>query len=328
MTIEIVTQAPAPGSAEWAQRISASKVPIILGLVPQWKTPAELWLEMSGINQPEKLDGDHLEWGHHAEDSLVTWWKFKNPGWQTGQGEIAYTNTDLPFPNIATLDRRARRGRKFHIIECKTTVDAKTWDSEEYLPPHVHAQVITQMGISGIRTASVVSQLGSTVPKIFDVEWDQEIWDGIVEQCAAFYETLGNAEPPMPDQDLIDALIEARETITLDGEYEIDADNMHLVELRSLDEEIARLQEDRAETAELLKALAPGKAITLDGKKITKKNTGRFSTKRVPDEARHLLQDKEVQKHALDQTAFKKKYPDIYAAATGNDTITIIDLAK
>lgn len=328
MTIKIVDNAPAPGTDAWVKQISASKVPVILGLVPQWKTPSELWLEMTGMAETEQLDGDHLEWGHHAEDSLVSWWKFKNPGWQTGSGEIAYTNTDLPFPNIATLDRRARRGRKFHIIECKTSIDHNTWDSEEYLPAHVHAQVITQMGISGIRSASVVSQLGSTVPKIFEVEWDQEIWDGIVEQCAAFYETLGNAEPPMPDQDLIDALIEARETITLDGEYEIDADNMHLVELRALDEEIARLKEDREETAELLKSLAPGKSITLDGKKITKKNTGRFSTKRVPESARHLLTDKEIQKSSLDQTAFKKKYPDIYAAATGDDTITIIDLAK
>ena len=184
------------------------------------------------------------------------------------------------------------------------------------------------MGISGIRSASVVSQLGSTVPKIFEVEWDQEIWDGIIEQCAAFYDSLGNEEPPMPDPDLIEALKDARETVDLDGEYEIDADNMHLVELRALDEEIARLKEDRAETAELLKSLAPGKSITLDGKKITKKNTGRFSTKRVPESARPPLTDKEVQKSSLDQTAFKKKYPDIYAAATGDDTITIIDLAK
>lgn len=328
MTIKIVDNAPAPGTDAWVKQISASKVPVILGLVPQWKTPAELWMEMSGFHHPEKLDGDHLEWGHHAEESLVSWWKFKNPGWQTGSGEIAYTNTDLPFPNIATLDRRARRGRKFHIIECKTTVDAKTWDSEEHLPSHVHAQVITQMGISGIRSASVVSQLGSTVPKIFEVEWDQEIWDGIIEQCAAFYDSLGDEEPPMPDPALIEALKDARETVDLDGEYEIDADNMHLVELRALDEEIARLKEDRDETAELLKSLAPGKSITLDGKKITRKVAGRFSAKSVPDEARHLLKEKDVQKLALDQTAFKKKHPDIYEAATGSDKISIPDLAK
>lgn len=327
MAHKIVDHAPSPGSTAWAQQISASKVPVILGMVPQWKTPSELWLEMTGLNEPEHLEGDHLEWGHRAEQSLVDWWKYKNPGWQTNSGEVAYTNTDLPFPNIATLDRRARRGRKFHIIECKTSTDVNIWDSEEYLPAHVHAQVITQMGISGIKNASVVSQLGSTVPKIHEVEWEEEIWQGIVDTCAEFYQSLGESEPPAPPQALLDALIDAREIINLKGEYEIDADNQHLVELRSIDEEIARLKEDRAETAELLKAVAPGKAITLDGKKITKKNAGRFSTKRVPDECRHLLADKEVCT-ALDNTAFKKKYPDVYAAATGDDTITIIDLAK
>lgn len=328
MTPRIMKHPPAPGTDEWAKQISASKVPVILGLVPQWKTPAELWLEMTGNAERQILEGDHLRWGHVAEQSLVDWWKFKNPGWQTGSGEVTYTNPDLPFPNIATLDRRARRGRRFHIIECKTSVDAKTWDSEEYLPSHVHAQVITQMGISGIHEASVVSQLGSTVPKIFEVEWDQEIWDGIVEQCAAFYESLGNAEPPMPDPALIESLKDARETIDLDGEYEIDADNAHLVELRSIDEEIARLKEDREETAKLLKSVAPGKAITLDGKKITKKNTGRFSKENVPDEARHLMELPEVQKSTFDAAAFGKKYPDIYEAAKNKDKITIPDLAK
>lgn len=323
----LVKNPPAPGTPQWRQMITASKVPVILGLLTKYQTPAELWLEMTGVVEPEELEGDHLVWGHTAEQSLVDWWLYKNPGWQAGHGEIAYEDNSLPFPNMATLDRRARRGRKFHIIECKTSTDASVWDSEEYLPSHVYAQVLTQMGISGIREASVVSQLGSTVPKVHDVEWDQDVWEGIVDQSKKFYDSLGNAEPPMPPQDLIDSLIEARTTVELKEEYEIDADNMHLVELRSLDEEIARLKEDRAETAELLKALAPGKSITLDGKKITKKNTGRFSTKRVPDEARHLLKDKEVCT-ALDNTAFKKKYPDIYAAATGDDTITIIDLAK
>lgn len=324
---QIVKNPPAPGTPDWSKQISASKVPVILGLVTKWQTPSELWLEMTGTSERRHIDGDHLEWGHHAEDSLVSWWRHKNPGWQTNAGEIAYTNPDLPFPNIATLDRRARRGRKYHIIECKTSVDHRTWDSEQYLPAHVHAQAITQMGISGIHSASVVSQLGSTVPKIFDVEWDAELWEQIVDQCAAFYDSLGNAEPPMPPQALLDSLTEARTTVNLEEEYEIDADNMHLVELQSIDQEIARLKEDRAETAELLKNLAPGKAITLDGKKITKKNAGRFSAKRVPDEARHLLKDKEVCT-ALDNTAFKKKYPDVYAAATGDDTISIIDLAK
>lgn len=328
MTPRIMKHPPAPGTEEWAKQISASKVPVILGLVPQWKTPAELWLEMTGNAERQILEGDHLQWGHHAEDSLVSWWKHKNPGWQTGSGEVTYTNPDLPFPNIATLDRRARRGRRFHIIECKTSIDARTWDSEEYLPSHVHAQVITQMGISGIHEASVVSQLGSTVPKIFEVEWDQEIWGGIVKECAAFYESLGNAEPPMPDPALIELLKYTRETITLDGEYEIDADNIHLVELRSLDEEIARLKEDRDETAELLKSIAPGKHLVLDGKKITRKVAGRFSAKNVPAQARHLLKEKDVQKLALDQTAFKKKHPDIYEAATGSDKISIPDLAK
>lgn len=168
----------APGSPEHARRVTASKVPAILGL-NQFQTPSELWMEMSGLAPKQVVEGDRLDWGHDIEESLVRWWLRKNPGWRAGKGEVAYTNPELPFANQATLDRRAVRGRRFHIIECKSTDSERTWDSEDELPAHVYAQALAQMGISGIHRASVVRQLHSTVPVIYEVEWDTgRVWGG------------------------------------------------------------------------------------------------------------------------------------------------------
>ncbi len=316
-----VKDAPRPGTPQWQRQVTASKIPTILGL-NKYQTASELWMVMSGLAEPEHLEGDHLDWGHDAEDSLVNWWKRKHPGWRTSPGEIAYEDTSLPGW-IATLDRRAVRGRAYRIIECKTSVDTRIWDSEEELPGHVHAQVIAQMGISGIHTADVVSQLGSTVPRIFPVEWEPDLWDGIVATVHDFVQTLGNAEPPQPPQDLLDALIKSRRVIDQQGELELEESDPQLQELRRIQRMIAELKDDERQAQDVLLERAAGRAITVDGKKITRKSAGRFSEKRVPEEGKHLLMDPDVLTTKLDVKKFKAKYPELALAATGDDSLTI-----
>lgn len=322
MTHQIVIDPPKPGSLRHARMITASKIPVILGLTPQWQTPSELWMIMSGLAEPEQLKGDHLDWGHVAEASLVDWWKHKNPGWRTGKEEIAYTDTALPFDNLATLDRRAVTGRAFRIIECKTSVDASLWDSEEALPGHVHTQVLAQMGISGIHRADVVSQLGSTVPRIFPVEWEEDLWVGIVEHVKAFVDTLGNSEPPMPPADLLEAL-KPEEPPT----NEIVVEHDEVADILVLQSQIKDLEAELEHAKETLVTQHGGAKLTVDGKVFLSPSKGRFSAKRVPEEARHLLMDPDVQKTAFDATLFAKKYPDVAKAATGETSYKLLNIA-
>lgn len=198
----IVENPPTPGSEKWLRTLSASKVPTLLGLSP-WSSPYALWHEMYAGLEPPALEGDHLRWGHLAEQSLVGWWLDANPGWQTNSGEITYTDPGLPFPNAVTLDRRARRGRRFHIIECKTTRDMDTWGKPgdpDSVPAHYLAQVIFQMGVSGIHEASVVV-LGFGTPEIHDVQWDEDVWDSIVAACTRWHQTgIAGDPPPLDDR--------------------------------------------------------------------------------------------------------------------------------
>lgn len=332
MTHQIVTQPPAPGTPDWQRMITASKIPVILGLTPQWQTPSELWMVMSGLAEPEQLDGDHLDWGHIAEDSLVDWWKHKHPGWRTGRGEIAYTDTSLPFPNMATLDRRAVRGRAYRIIECKTSVDANTWDAEEALPGHVHTQVLSQQGMSGIHTADVVSQLGSTVPRIFPVDWDEELWTGIVDVVNDFYQTLGNTEPPMPPADLLEAVEKATTPIPT-GEVDLPPEEVQdvldlLAQRDQIEEQLEHAKQHLLEEYEANK-------IKVGGKSFFYPTPGKFSQKRIqeknPDmftESKHLFKDPEVQKTAFDAKKFADKYPAIAALGMGDPSWSLKNINK
>lgn len=323
MTPQIVKNAPAPGTPQWQKLVTASKVPTILGL-NQYQTASELWMVMAGFADPDHDEADHLDWGHIAEDSLVNWWLHKHPGWQAGSGEIAYTDEPLPFPNMVTLDRRARRGRRFHIIECKTSTSARIWDSEDELPAHVWSQVNFQMGVSGIHEASVVSQLGSTVPRIYPVEWDKDVFDATVEHITAWHKTLGEEEPPQPPADLIAALQpepQPDKRPTVEVEYE-EAENLLtlLRQRNAIDTEIEVAKQK-------LIAAHDGAKLKLNKRILLSPRVGRFRKDRLPDEAKHLAADKRFLKETtstrFDSKAFAEAYPDIYATAVGEPTWVI-----
>lgn len=314
---KIISNPPAPGTEPWIKTVSASKVSTILGLNP-WQTEGELWMLMSGMSTPDEEELDRWAWGHIAEGSLAQWWKHRNPGWQLSRGEVAYTDETLPFSNLATLDRRARRGRKFHIVECKTSDSRATWPGEDTLPKHVYAQTLSQMGISGIHEASVVAQVYSTVPVIYPVQWDKELWEGIVDVCNEFVKSLGKAEPPVPEPALVEALSPA---VAADDVVELAADDVE--DIIRLQDSIAELEEELNSHKSRLISAYEGKKLTVNGKAFLTQTKGRFSTSRVQENAKHLMSDPDVQTLMFDKKKFAAKYPGIYEAAVGHPSYAL-----
>ena len=148
-----------------------------------------------------------------------------------------------------------------------------------------------------------------------------------MDQVHAFVKTLGNAEPPMPPQDLIDAL---KAQVQMKPEGEVEMGQEDVADLMELLARRAELEEDIEQATEALINQAEGKKITVDGKAFIYPVAGRFSKKNVPPEAKHLLMEPDVQKTTttLDTAAFKKKYPDVAAAATNQPTYTLKDPYK
>lgn len=207
----IVENPPAPGTREHTAMITASKVPAILG-ISRFKSQYTMWHEMHGDVEPEVLDPDRMTWGHIAEPSLAGWWVHKHPGAKlnprrNGTFEIAYTNDDLPFANIATLDRRAYlpaapRDKRFHIVECKTAMTLDDWGrpgEEDSVPADYYAQVMFQMGVSGIHQASAVVLGPFDEPEIHDIEFNQGEFDAIVDKLVDWQASLEMGLEPALD---------------------------------------------------------------------------------------------------------------------------------
>lgn len=231
----IVEHPPQPGTPEHTAMITASKVPAILG-ISRFKSQYTVWHEMAGLVDPEPLDEDRMAWGHIAEASLSGWWLHKHPGTKlnprrNGTFEIAYTSDALPFPNIATLDRRAYlptapRDQRFHIVECKTAMTLDDWGrpgEEDSVPADYYAQVMFQMGVSGIHRASAVVLGPFGQPEIHDIVFDRGEFDAIVDRLVDWQASLdmGIAPPLDPSTSTYETVRGLHPDIDPKGEVQI-----------------------------------------------------------------------------------------------------------
>lgn len=205
MTIEIVKNPPKPGTDEWRKTITASKVPAILGLSP-WQSPFQLWHEMAGNLAPEEIDDtkqEMFDWGHSAELAMADYWLKLNPEWELSEGEVAYTDTSLPFPNLVTLDRVATHKETGwqKDIEMKT---ANSFDSIQKwgkpgefnaVPANYMAQHLIQRRISGIHDGELMLT-GLGKPEIHKMDYMEEVAEGIIQRLTAWSESLEANEPP------------------------------------------------------------------------------------------------------------------------------------
>lgn len=200
-----------PGSLEWLKIITPSKVPSILG-VSRWKSQRELWLEMAGIIEPAPISEakqDDFDYGHAVELAAREYWLYKanrgledGKGWRLSRGEVQYSDPDLPFGNLATVDLRASIGSKRRCVEVKKSRSLEEWgdDGTGVVPQDYAAQVMTQMLITGWHgQADLVLWPQFGMPRIYVIEWDQDVADWIVEQCVAWTESLAAKEPPPLD---------------------------------------------------------------------------------------------------------------------------------
>lgn len=190
-----------PGSPEWLQLITPSKVAAILG-VSRFESPFRLWHRMKG-NLPPEPPKDIFEVGHDFEPALAAIWRRKNPGWLLSPGEVQISNPSLPFPNVATLDRRAVRGSLRRVVEFKTARRMEDWGDEftDQAPSDYAAQVTFQMIVTGfIRYPAHLMVLGPYFnDHLYEIPYDEDIACRIVWRCSEFHRSLQSDTPPPLD---------------------------------------------------------------------------------------------------------------------------------
>jgi putative phage-type endonuclease len=193
----------APGSSEWHQLITPSKVAAILG-VSRFESPYRLWHRMKGLVPPEPPK-DIFDIGHDYEPAAANRWRRKNPGWLLSHGEVQIVADParFGFPVAATLDRRAVRGSARRVVEFKTARHLEQWGDEftDECPEDYAAQVMSQMLFTGwtkypAHLLVLTSHFGDHV---YEIPFDAGVGDWIVERCKQFWDSLDADEPPELD---------------------------------------------------------------------------------------------------------------------------------
>ena len=198
----VVADPAKPGSPEWLGLVSASKIAAIVGL-SRWESPYSLWHRMAGHLEPEEPK-DEFTVGHAFEPALAELWKSENLGWRLSRGEVQYFTDRFGFPAVATLDRRASRGRSRRVVEFKTARSLEDWgdDFTDHAPDDYVTQVMWQMGVTGwTKHPAHLTVMGPFFRwHTYEIPFDQAVFDELVGQGRAFWDSLqAGAQPELDD---------------------------------------------------------------------------------------------------------------------------------
>ncbi|MEJ9078823.1 YqaJ viral recombinase family protein [Gordonia malaquae] len=192
----------APGSPKWLRLITPSKVPAILGQ-SRWQSQFALWHEMAGLVEPDPITAEKqktFDAGHAFEHALAALWCIENDGWQLSPGEVQVTSETIPFATMATLDRRARRGRARRIVEFKTARDLSEWgdDFSDDVPGDYLLQVQWQMHVTGYRQHPAhLMVMGPFFQwHTYEIVYNPALCDVIEQRCAAWTDSLATGQRP------------------------------------------------------------------------------------------------------------------------------------
>ena len=194
------------GSESWLQwrnaGVTASDMPIIMGLSP-YKTIFQLWLEKTGRANPPDLSGNpHVQRGHALEDVA----------WQTAEthlGEIIlpacgecseYPVLRASFDGLTPADMpvelKAPSDRVFSDV-LNHGRDSATYKLYE-------AQVFAQCVVAGSREGLLMFYREGANPLYFDITLTSDIADRVLECAERFWTAIqSDKSPPMdPARDL------------------------------------------------------------------------------------------------------------------------------
>lgn len=184
--------APKPGSAEWLQYMTASKIAAVVGTSP-YESRFSLWHRMHGDLGPQEQT-DAMTYGHYLEPVLLQWFADKhpefrvNPGrWVTHEGWAGATPDGI-FSGKTSDDEG--------LVQCKTS--RLGWEWSNGVPPGYYDQVQWEMWVTAEKRVYVVADIEMQFRE-FLVERDEDRIAYLVSEADAFMASLKAGTPPPLD---------------------------------------------------------------------------------------------------------------------------------
>lgn len=191
-----------PGSQEWLEKITASKVAAILRVSP-YTSKYALWHTMRGNIEGTSPSIEVAERGHILEDAIAKWYALKHPEYSVidshglAWGREVITST--PDRIIVIPEVGKKSPEVVALLECKTAMNGADWgvsgSGADGIPLGYYAQVQAQMFCTGIKKC-VVAALVAMQFREYTIEYDEQYIERMRLECSEFAESLESGIEP------------------------------------------------------------------------------------------------------------------------------------
>jgi hypothetical protein len=165
-------------------------------------SPYALWHQMRG-DFDKDIPADYSNVGLAFELAMAQLWKYENPGWRLSEGEAQFVGDEYGFPYVATIDRRASRGKNRRVVELKTARSLEDWGDPALdgdCPEDYVAQVTAQMLFAGPAYQKHPAHLVVLGPffkhHTYEIVYHENIANWIVRESRAFWQSLQSGVEP------------------------------------------------------------------------------------------------------------------------------------
>ena len=270
----------------------------------RWKTPYRLWAEKTGkIIVPDLSNVEAVEMGNRLEQLVADIFSEKTEK-TVRRAPKMYRHSEYPFL-VANIDRLIVGGDE--LLECKTCSAYKLEEWENKIPREYVLQVIWYLGITGRKRGWIACLIGGQKFDYKPIDFDQELFDLMVEKALKFWDMVQNDVPPMilPEDDT--TLAELYPEHTED-----------LIEIQEMNDRIAYLQEIKMHIEEMTKEK---REIETELKTLIKDKAGVLTD-------RYKITWKAQTSKRIDSVALKADCPDIAEKYMKESSSRVLRIAK
>lgn len=193
-----------PGSPEWvAERrtgLGGTDMPKILG-VSRFGGPMDVFLEKRGLTAP-LIETEAMTWGKLLEDPVAREYARK-VGRSVRRAADFLRHPEYPFL-FSNIDRWSlKRGTPVRVLEVKTAGEFMSKDygeeGSDQVPPDYLIQVMHYLSVTGKDVGDLAVLIGGQRHRVFTIERDRELIEGMTEIANDFWEATKQGEPPELD---------------------------------------------------------------------------------------------------------------------------------
>jgi predicted phage-related endonuclease len=215
------------GSAEWLEArrktLGASEVATALGLVPDsdvFSRPIDVWLEKTGAERVTPISRARTTAGNRLEPVVRDWYKELAGAALEQPNTLRHPEHDWVSctPDSLALDSAGKvvRNVQVKVVGARasfawpgqSSIDEETGslilNPPDGIPQYYRVQVEWEMGILnalyGVEETHLVTLLGGTDLRIYEIDRDQELWSALFDSARKFWFDHVIADvPPPPD---------------------------------------------------------------------------------------------------------------------------------